>query len=146
VPSIQKHTGLSIAALESAVNALALAAQSTESNLELARATGADGVHLQTRQFMKNSAPPAAGLWAASCHNREERMKAASPGAGFAVLSPVLPTKSHPGAPALGWDKFRELCIDLPMPVYALGGMKTDMLASAMTYSAHGVALLSGIW
>ena len=103
-------------------------------------------MHLQTSQFMTLGEPPAVGLWAASCHNRQELLKAAALGASFAVLSPVLPTKSHPGAATLGWDRFRELCIDLPLPVYALGGMKTDMLASAMTYSAHGIALLSGIW
>jgi 8-oxo-dGTP diphosphatase len=39
-----------------------------------------------------------------------------------------------------------ELCLDLPMPVYALGGMRADMLDIAIAHSAHGVALLSGIW
>jgi 8-oxo-dGTP diphosphatase len=32
------------------------------------------------------------------------------------------------------------------MPVYALGGMRPDMLATARTHNAHGLALLSGIW
>ena len=62
------------------------------------------------------------------------------------MLSPVLPTQSHPGAPTLGWERFAELCFDMPMPVYALGGMRSDMIRLAMNHSAHGVALLSGIW
>jgi 8-oxo-dGTP diphosphatase len=62
------------------------------------------------------------------------------------VLSPVLPTASHPGEPNLGWDYFAELCHDLPLPVFALGGMQLDLLETAMTYNAHGIALLSGIW
>jgi thiamine monophosphate synthase len=62
------------------------------------------------------------------------------------VLSPVLPTQSHAGEPTLGWEKFSELCLDLPMPVYALGGMNTDLLKTAMVHSAHGIAMLSGVW
>jgi 8-oxo-dGTP diphosphatase len=112
----------------------------------IAHATGADGVHLQAAQLMHCHTPPATRLWAASCHNREELLLAARLGADFVVLSPVLPTPSHPGAPTLGWDTFAELCLDLPMPVFALGGMQLDMLETAMTHSAHGVALLSGIW
>jgi len=112
----------------------------------IAQAAGADGVHLQAGQLLQCQTPPATRLWAASCHNREELLHAARLGADLAVLSPVLPTPSHPGEPTLGWDTFAELCLDLPMPVYALGGMKPDMLEMAMTHSAHGVALLSGIW
>ena len=39
-----------------------------------------------------------------------------------------------------------ELCPDMPMPVFALGGMRLDLLETALTHSAHGVSLLSGIW
>jgi len=112
----------------------------------LARASGADGVHLQTARYMQLNDPPVDGLWAASCHNREELQRAAELGAGFAVLSPVLPTQSHPGAPVLGWKTFRKLCTGLPMPVYALGGMQNNLLATAQANHAHGIALLSGIW
>jgi 8-oxo-dGTP diphosphatase len=115
-------------------------------DVDIAQTTGADGVHLQAGQLMQHQTPPATRLWAASCHNREELLHAARLGADLVVLSPVLPTPSHPGAPTLGWDTFAELCLDLPMPVFALGGMQLDMLETAMTHSAHGVALLSGIW
>jgi thiamine monophosphate synthase len=64
----------------------------------------------------------------------------------FAVLSPVLPTASHPGAPGLGWARFAELACDRPFPVYALGGMRPEMLAEARSHGAHGIASLSGIW
>ena len=113
---------------------------------DITYATGADGVHLQAGQLMQCHTPPATRLWAASCHNREELLHAARLGADFVVLSPVLPTQSHPGEPTLGWGTFSDLCLDLPMPVFALGGMKLDILETAMTHSAHGVALLSGIW
>jgi 8-oxo-dGTP diphosphatase len=113
---------------------------------DLAIETGADGVHLQTSQYMQLDNKPDTGLWAASCHNHEELLRAAALEADFAVLSPVLPTQSHPGAPTLGWERFAQLCTDLPMPVFSLGGMKLDLLDTAMAHNAHGIALLSGIW
>lgn len=111
-----------------------------------ARDAGADGVHLQAAQLMQCNSRPDTRLLAASCHNREELQRAAELGVDFAVLSPVLPTQSHPGAPTLGWDRFEELCLDLPMPVFALGGMRLDMQTTAMRHGAHGISLLSGIW
>ncbi|MDH3870950.1 MAG: Nudix family hydrolase [Gammaproteobacteria bacterium] len=117
------------------------------SDTGLARDTGADGVHLQTAQFIELDTPPVTGMmWAASCHNREELLKAAELGADFAVLSPVLPTRSHPGAPTLGWEGFADACRQLPMPVFALGGMQTGLLDTALAHNAHGIAMLSGIW
>ncbi|MGB5179117.1 MAG: thiamine phosphate synthase [Gammaproteobacteria bacterium] len=37
-------------------------------------------------------------------------------------------------------------CAAVPMPVYALGGMQTDLLDTALAHNAHGIAMLSGIW
>jgi len=57
-----------------------------------------------------------------------------------------LTPPTHPGTPVLGWKRFAELCSDLPMPVYAPGGMRLDMLDNARDHGAHGVALLSAVW
>jgi len=116
------------------------------SDASIASTAGADGIHLQAGQLMQYDTPPGTRLWAASCHNREELLHAAGLGADFVVLSPVLPTQSHPGEPTLGWDTFADLCLDLPMPVFALGGMKPDLMETAMMHSAHGISMLSGIW
>ena len=115
-------------------------------DIDLAQACNADGIHLQSTQLMQYQALPDGKLWGASCHNREELLHAAKLGVDFVVLSPVLPTQSHPGQATLGWEHFSELCMDMPMPVYALGGMRADMLETAMTHSAHGIAMLSGVW
>lgn len=111
-----------------------------------ARRAGADGVHMTAAQLMRLSAPPACELWAASCHTADELARAAALHANFAVVSPVLPTASHPGEPTLGWQTFETLTRDYPLPVYALGGMKPETLEEAMHHGAHGIALLSGIW
>jgi 8-oxo-dGTP diphosphatase len=112
----------------------------------LAREVGADGVHLQASQLMKLDAPPEGSFWSASCHNAAELTRAAELGASFVVLSPVLPTPTHPDAAGMGWARFAELIRDYPLPVYALGGMKPELIETAMQHGAHGISLLSGAW
>ena len=107
---------------------------------------GADGVHLQARQLKELDARPDLPLVGASCHNAQELARAAELGCDFAVLSPVLQTASHPGELGLGWERFAELVKDTPLPVYALGGMRPDLLDTAERHGAHGIALLSRIW
>ena len=67
-------------------------------------------------------------------------------GADFAVLSPVAPTSSHPGAAPLGWEDFSRLCAGVNLPVYALGGMRAQDLARARQAGAQGLAMVSQIW
>jgi 8-oxo-dGTP diphosphatase len=112
----------------------------------LARRVGADGVHSTSEQLRRLSVRPAVGLWAVSCHNAGELARASALGADLAVLSPVLPTASHPGEPGMGWEKFAELVRGYPLPVYALGGMKPESLDDARRHGAHGIALLGDIW
>jgi 8-oxo-dGTP diphosphatase len=67
-------------------------------------------------------------------------------GLDFVVLSPVLPTLSHPGAAALGWEQFAALCAEASLPVYALGGLNRSHLLTAWERGAHGVSLLRQAW
>jgi 8-oxo-dGTP diphosphatase len=82
----------------------------------------------------------------ASCHQVSELRHAAKLGLDFVVLSPVLPTKSHPQDSAMGWEAFSNLIQDYPLPVYALGGMNPSHLNQAWRAGAHGVAMLREIW
>lgn len=113
---------------------------------EVAQRVGADGVHLSSSRLMQLDSPPPVEFWAASCHTAGELAQAASLHAGFVVLSPVLATESHPGKPGMGWEAFATLARDYPLPVYALGGMRRELLETAMRHGAHGVALRSGAW
>lgn len=115
-------------------------------DIGLCRRLHADGVHLSARSLMQLDARPDVPLCAASCHTPEELARAAALDLDFVVLSPVLPTASHPGAPTLGWTGFAHCVQDYSLPVYALGGMQPAMLTTAQRHGAHGLALLSGIW
>jgi 8-oxo-dGTP diphosphatase len=115
-------------------------------SLELAQAAGADGVHLDSAAAARLAARPDCGWVGVSCHDAAELAHAAAIGADYALLSPVLPTLTHPGAATLGWAAFSELAAASPIPVYGLGGLGRDDVALAQSHGAHGVALLRGAW
>jgi len=118
---------------------------------ELSRAAGADGVHLDSSAAARltarpDCAEPGSFLVGVSCHDGAELAHAAAIGADFALLSPVLPTLTHPGAPTLGWETFSAFAAASPIPVYGLGGLERGDVALAQSHGAHGVALLRGAW
>jgi thiamine-phosphate pyrophosphorylase len=59
-------------------------------------------------------------------------------------LSPLFPTQSHPGAPALGALRWAALARGLPAPCIALGGIASARLG-AVPRLAVGVAAIEGL-
>ena len=115
-------------------------------DVELANEVGADGVQLTGEQLAAATARPDVALCAASCHTLEELQRASALGLDFALLSPVQPTKSHPGAAHLGWESFAELATSSAIPIYALGGLQSEDMECAWEHGAHGIALLRQAW
>jgi len=115
-------------------------------NIELAQEVGTDGVQLTSMQLAKLKERPDVDWCAASCHNAEELRRAEDLGCDFALLSPVLPTLSHPGAPHLGWENFAAIAAGSSIPVYALGGLVRGDMQAAWRHGAHGIALLRHAW
>ncbi|MHB1214132.1 MAG: Nudix family hydrolase [Thiobacillus sp.] len=115
-------------------------------SLELARAAGADGVHLDAAAAARLTTRPDCDWVGVSCHNAAELAHATAIEADFALLSPVLPTRTHPGAATLGWSAFSVLAAASPIPVFGLGGLERGDVALAQSHGAHGVALLRGAW
>ncbi|MFA7400796.1 MAG: Nudix family hydrolase, partial [Sideroxydans sp.] len=115
-------------------------------DVALAQEVGADGVQLTSSQLSGLSERPDVDWCAASCHNAGELLRAEALGCDFALLSPVLPTQSHPGAPHLGWQSFAAMTAGATIPVYALGGLMEDDMVAAWRCGAHGIALLRQAW
>ncbi len=114
--------------------------------IELAQEVGADGVHLTSSQLAALSERPAVAWCGASCHTAEDLRRAEALGCDYALLSPVLPTLSHPGATHLGWEGFAATAAGSSIPVYALGGLTPDDMQVAWRHGAHGIALLRQAW
>ena len=102
------------------------------------------GIHLTSMDLMALTERPGVGLVGASCHDEAQLEQAAALGLDYAVVGPVLATRSHPEVEPLGWERFARLVRDRPMPIYAIGGLGRKDLPEAKRHAAHGVALLSG--
>ncbi len=105
------------------------------------------GIHLTSSDLLALQGRPEGWQWlAASCHSPEEMAHAEMIGADFIPLSPVQPTQSHPSAQPLGWAVFAEWVERARLPVFALGGLRTDSIRRAQAVGAQGVAGISGFW
>ena len=110
----------------------------------LARRIGAGGLHLSAAGLARCTERPDFEWVGASCHDGAELDRAGTLGLDYALLGPVLPTLSHPGAAVLGWEGFARLVQDSTLPVFALGGQTEALLEEAQTRGAHGIAMLRG--
>jgi 8-oxo-dGTP diphosphatase len=116
-------------------------------DIDLARRLQA-GVHLRASQLRecRERPLPAGQAVAASCHDADELALAEGLGCDFAVLGPVSSTASHPDTAGIGWTAFASLRENVTLPVYAIGGLATDDLATARAHGAQGIAAIRALW
>jgi thiamine-phosphate pyrophosphorylase len=112
----------------------------------LAMAVGADGVHLPERLAARAGRLKArhrGWLVTAAAHGAAALRRAAAADAAF--LSPVFPTRSHPGAPHLGPVRFAALTRAATLPVYALGGLDARSAMRLRPARVAGVAAIGAV-
>ncbi|RVT44040.1 thiamine phosphate synthase [Sphingobium algorifonticola] len=108
----------------------------------VARAWGADGWHGRhgaapgVRRGLLHSAP---------VHDVPQIRSAERSGAQLLLLSPIFPTRSHPGAPVLGRVRFAMLLRRARRPVIALGGMTARRWRSLRAVGATGWAAIDAL-
>lgn len=118
----------------------------------LAARCGAAGVHLPERLARSGRIAEILGwarrrkiLLTMACHGRAALARAARLGIGAALLSPVFPTASHPGAAGLGALRFRIWTRQAKVPVLALGGVNAVTARRLAGSGAHGLAAIGGL-
>jgi thiamine-phosphate pyrophosphorylase len=107
--------------------------------LDVALACGAHGVHLRAKFVAPNvlrGIVPQGFLIGVSCHSIAD-LEAAE-GADFAVLAPIFETPGK--GPALGLRYLAQAVHATSVPVFALGGVTEDRIASCVRLGAAGVA------
>ena len=115
--------------------------------VDVAMATGADGVHLGDHDLPVALAAAMAPhlLLGATCRDREAVERAAAAGASYVGFGPVHETTSKAGLPApLGARAIAEAAGVLP--IVAIGGIGPGRVRPAVAAGAHGVAVLGAIW
>lgn len=89
-----------------------------------ALASGADGVHLTSRQHhLVRDARKKGLIVIASCHTEEEIGKCARAGAFAATFSPVFPSPGK--GPVRGIGELKRLVDTMPLNIIGLGGITT---------------------
>jgi thiamine-phosphate pyrophosphorylase len=113
--------------------------------VDVARASGAAGVHLPSR-----GVPPAearrllgpAALVGVSCHGVADVRRAREGGADFATFGPVFDTPSKRGfGPPVGLDALHEAA-GLGLPILGLGGVEVRNARAVVAAGAWGVAAI----
>lgn len=114
---------------------------------DIARAAGADGVHLTERSLPASIVRGICGqefLIGVSTHSLETAQLAAKT-ADFIVFGPVFETESKRGfGPPQGLEKLAEVCGALAgFPVLAIGGINVENANDCFAVGASGVAGIS---
>lgn len=117
--------------------------------LDIALAVRADGVHLTqnsipayaVRKVVKNKL-----MIGVSTHSLKEAKEAEQAGADFITFGPLYktPSKLKYGVP-LGLNRLKNVCREMNMPVFALGGVKSEKIGAVKKSGAYGAAMISEI-
>lgn len=119
---------------------------------DLARAVGADGVHLGQEDAQKISVAAArdllgpATIVGLSTHSVEQARAALFARPDYIGFGPIFPTGTKPGRAAVGLSALRALCsMSFPLPFFAIGGITQRNLRRVLAAGARRVAVVSAM-
>jgi thiamine-phosphate pyrophosphorylase len=117
--------------------------------LDIALSVEADGVHLgqlgipvhAVRKVTKDKL-----LIGCSTHSAREAIEAEEEGADFITFGPLFhtPSKLKYGEP-VGLEALREVSKNINVPIFGIGGIKSENIQDALDAGASGIALIRGI-
>ncbi len=117
--------------------------------IDVAIATGADGVHLGQDDFPIPLARELLGkerIIGGSAATPEEIEICIREGADYVGFGPVYPTGSKDDAgPVSGIDLLKRIVASTPVPVIAIGGIDQSNASHVMGAGAHGIAVISAV-
>jgi thiamine-phosphate pyrophosphorylase len=115
--------------------------------VDVALACRADGVHCPEDGFPAAIARELLGtdsLIGVSCHSLESARCAVTAGADFVFFGHVFETASKTESP-VGLGALRDVCKQIEIPVFAIGGITPERAVACMEMGAGGVAVISAI-
>ena len=119
-----------------------------DDRVDIALASGADGVHVGQTDLPLEAARRIAPdlILGASTHNLEEALAAQAAGASYVNIGPIFPTqtKSVP-AGAVGADLIAAIAPRLAIPFTCMGGIKLDNIGEVIRRGARHVAVVTAV-
>jgi len=116
--------------------------------VEVAAAADADGVHLGPDDLPAAEARALLGpgaILGVSARSGDAARQAAADGADYLGVGAVFPTGTKAGADVGGPDRIREVSAAVSIPVYPIGGITADNVASVVAAGADRVAVCSAV-
>ena len=118
-------------------------------NVEVALASGADGVHVGQDDLTVEQVRRLAGdrlIVGVSAHTVEQALAAQAGGADYLGVGAVFATATKSDAHVLPRETLAEICRAVDIPVVAIGGISADNLLQLAGTGVDGVALVSAIF
>jgi len=119
-------------------------------DLGLARAIGADGLHLGRNDISIGAARARLGedrLLGVSCYDRLELALAArEAGADYVAFGSAFPSATKPEATRAPLSLYREASARLDSPIVAIGGITTENAHAVIEAGADAVAVISALF
>jgi thiamine-phosphate pyrophosphorylase len=117
--------------------------------VDIALATGAQGVHLGQEDLPLSVARALLGkkrIIGISTHNLYQAMEAQRNGASYIGFGPIFLTRTKTfDHPPIGLTPLEQICRQISIPVFAIGGITTANLADVCQAGAASVAVVSAI-
>lgn len=115
---------------------------------DLARASGADGVHLGQDDgplAAARDALPPGFIIGRSTHSPAQAAAAVIEGADYIGFGPLFPTPTKPGRPAIGLENISEVeaGVGSKLPVFCIGGINSGNLGHVIEAGARRVVMVS---
>lgn len=116
--------------------------------LDLALASGADGVHLGQDDLPAQAARRLlpGKLLGVSTHSSEQALRAEEDGADYIGVGPIFPTATkETGYRPLGLEGLRKIREAVKIPILAIGGIDFENAPLVIRAGADGVAVISAV-
>lgn len=119
--------------------------------VDVAIATGADGVHLGqedlppawARRILSRKKRRIVGI---STHSIEQALQAESEGVDYIGFGPIYSTSAKSGWPAIGTESFAILNKKLRIPYFVIGGIDLFNIVQVVNAGASRVAICNGVF
>lgn len=118
-------------------------------NVEVARACGADGVHVGQEDMAAARAREMLGenvIIGVSVHTPEQALQAEQDGADYLGLGAVFPTSTKTDVGVMPNETIRAICESVHIPVVAIGGINEKTLPLLAGSKIDGVAVVSALF
>jgi len=116
--------------------------------VDLALASGADGVHLGQNDLSLKEARRILGkdrIIGISCHNLAQALKAQNEGADYIGIGPIYATVTKPEYKPIGLKTLRKLKDKIEIPYFAIGDIRQGNIRKIISAGARRIAVCRAI-